>query len=100
MLAAPPLTLWEQWGDGSDIGPRESEVRYPWVGGVPCGWDSTGKSRGRFPKTVGFPARKTQRDIWAEKQGCSHENIFQGDYKTSHLTSAWLKVKVKEIGVL
>lgn len=43
---------------------------------------------------------KTQRDAWEEKQGCSHENIFLGDYRTSHPTSALLKVKVKEIGVL
>lgn len=35
VLIAPPLILWKQWGDGSDIGPHESEVRYPMVGGVP-----------------------------------------------------------------
>lgn len=65
-----------------------------------CGWDSARKSRGRFLKTVGFPAGKTKRDTWEEKQGSSHENIFPRDSKTSHPTSALLRVKVKEIGVL
>lgn len=57
-----------------------------------CGWDSAGKSRGRCLERQW----KTQRDTWEERQGCSHENIFPGDYRTSHPTSALLKVKVKE----
>ena len=92
MLAAPPLILWKVLMSqrSGTLGRAE----------CPCGWDSAGESRGRFLKTVGFSAGKTQRDTWEEKQGCPHENILPGDYKASHPTSALLKVKVKEIGVL
>lgn len=74
-----------------------SQVRYSRVGGVPLWLGlSAGESRGRFLKTVGFSAGRTQRDTWEEKWGCSHDNLYPGDYGTSHPTSSLLKVKVRE----